>query len=69
VAQSGLVDIDAKFLQAVSPNLAVISVAAKNDYHYPHPSTLAALNKADAIVYTTAINGTIVMTLMKIRSA
>jgi len=53
---------DAQFLRAVSPSIAVISLAAQNDYGHPHPTTLAALKTSGAKVYTTPESGTVVVT-------
>lgn len=50
-----------RLLKDVSSQVAVISVAVKNDYRYPHPATLAALENAKAAIYTTAKNGIIVI--------
>lgn len=57
-SQNGM---NARFLSVVSPRIAVISVAARNDYHYPHSATLTALENANAAVYTTSANGTVVI--------
>lgn len=50
---------DAGFLRAVSPKVAVISVAMQNSYGHPHPETMTALRNAKVKVYTTAELGTI----------
>ena len=50
------------FLNAVSPNYAVISVGAGNDYGHPHPVTLQKLAAAGVKVYRTDLNGTITVT-------
>lgn len=52
----------AKFLKAVSPQYAAISVGAGNDYGHPTPSTLARLQKAGVTVLRTDQSGTIVFT-------
>lgn len=49
-----------KFLQAVSPAYAVISVGAGNDYNHPHPVILDRLAKSGAITLRTDQRGTIV---------
>lgn len=49
----------ARFLRAVAPEIAVISVGAGNDYHHPHPSTLRRLHELGARVYRTDERGTI----------
>jgi beta-lactamase superfamily II metal-dependent hydrolase len=49
-----------KFLQAVSPAYAVISVGAGNDYNHPHPVILERLAKSGIITLRTDQRGTIV---------
>lgn len=49
-----------EFLRAVSPQYAVISVGADNDYGHPTPTVLKRLNEAGAKVYRTDLSGTIV---------
>lgn len=49
-----------KFLQAVSPAYAVISVGAGNDYNHPHPVILDRLAKSGVITLRTDQRGTIV---------
>lgn len=51
----------AEFIEAVSPEIAVISCGAGNDYGHPHPETLAALENAGAEIYRTDISGTIIL--------
>ncbi|OPY58421.1 MAG: ComEC family competence protein [Pelotomaculum sp. PtaU1.Bin035] len=48
------------FLNAVSPQYAVISVGAGNDYHHPHQITLEKLKKAGVNVLRTDEKGTII---------
>ncbi|MCX5780275.1 MAG: MBL fold metallo-hydrolase [Firmicutes bacterium] len=48
------------FLAAVAPQFAVISLAAGNDYGYPHKVTLDRLAEAGIKIYRTDQNGTIV---------
>lgn len=49
-----------EFLGVVSPQYAVISVGADNDYGHPAPTVLKRLNEAGARVYRTDLSGTIV---------
>jgi beta-lactamase superfamily II metal-dependent hydrolase len=46
-----------RFLHAVRPEAAVISVGAVNDYHHPSPKTLARLRAVGARVYRTDEDG------------
>lgn len=48
------------FLKAVAPKYAVISLAADNEYHYPHKVTLDKLRKAGVKILRTDEKGTIV---------
>ncbi len=50
---------DLDFLRAVSPSCALISVAAKNGYHHPHPDALGRLDEVTSCVRQTAKEGTI----------
>ncbi len=47
------------FLTAVSPEIAVISVGAGNNYGHPAPETLSRLASAGAKVYRTDLHGTV----------
>jgi competence protein ComEC len=47
----------AKFLQAVQPWLAIISVGAGNEYHHPDPQTVERLQRAGARVLRTDTDG------------
>lgn len=49
------------FIQAVSPEYAVIGVGSPNDYGHPHQKTLDLLELLDISVYRTDRNGNIVM--------
>lgn len=49
----------AKFLQAVHPNVAVISVGQDNDYGHPTQTVLDRLEKAGIWVLRTDLSGTI----------
>lgn len=49
----------ARFLRAVRPEAAVISVGANNDYHHPAPATLRRLESAGARVYRTDLDGSV----------
>lgn len=51
-----------EFLQAVSPQYAVISCGADNSYGHPHKETLAALQDFGCEILRTDTMGTIVMT-------
>jgi competence protein ComEC len=48
-----------KFLQAVQPLIAVVSVGAGNEYHHPDAQTLARLERMGARVFRTDIDGPI----------
>jgi len=49
----------AAFLQAVDPQVALISVGADNDYGHPSAETIARLAAAEARIYRTDERGTI----------
>ncbi|MBM7581537.1 competence protein ComEC [Caldicoprobacter guelmensis] len=51
-----------KFLQAVQPQIAVISVGKGNDYGHPAPETIQKLKQVGAKIYRTDERGTIVIT-------
>ena len=48
-----------KFLQAVQPLLAIISVGTGNEYHHPDPQTIERLQQAGARVLRTDLDGPI----------
>lgn len=48
-----------KFLDMVSPSVAVISVGENNQYGHPYEDTLNKLNSRNILTYRTDINGTI----------
>jgi competence protein ComEC len=48
-----------KFLDAVGPEVAVISVGAHNDYGHPAPSTVRRLETGGADVFRTDLDGTV----------
>ncbi|MBQ8383291.1 MAG: MBL fold metallo-hydrolase [Clostridia bacterium] len=48
------------FLAAVSPEVAVISASADNDYGHPSPQTVSRLRALDCMVYRTDQSGTLV---------
>jgi competence protein ComEC len=50
------------FLQAVSPEAALISLGANNEYHHPHPSTLKKYDERKIKVYRTDTAGTLTVT-------
>lgn len=52
----------AEFLAAVSPQAAVISCGAQNDYGHPHAQTLRRLADAGCTVFRTDLSGDITMT-------
>jgi beta-lactamase superfamily II metal-dependent hydrolase len=49
----------ARFLRAVDPEIAVISVGENNDYHHPAAGTLRRLESGGAAVYRTDVDGTV----------
>jgi beta-lactamase superfamily II metal-dependent hydrolase len=49
----------AELLDAVKPEIAVVSVGARNDYHHPAPSTLRRLEAHGARVLRTDVDGTV----------
>jgi len=50
------------FLNIVEPEIAVYMAGAGNMYGHPHQETIDALNNMGAVIYGTAVNGTIVIT-------
>ncbi len=50
------------FLEAVSPEIAVISVGATNPYGHPSPATVARLRALGAAVHRTDRCGTLILT-------
>ena len=50
-----------QLLEAATPDTAVISAGKRNDYGHPSKTVLSALEKIDAQVYRTDIDGTIVL--------
>jgi competence protein ComEC len=49
------------FLNAVLPEIGIISVGENNDYGHPHESTLSRLRDADVDVYRTDLQGDVVV--------
>ena len=49
------------FLNEVSPEVAIISVGADNNYGHPTQSTLSKLESVGAYVYRTDIDGTVIV--------
>jgi competence protein ComEC len=49
----------ARFLDAVGPEIAVISAGAHNDYHHPAPGTLRRLEARGVHVFRTDLDGTV----------
>ena len=50
-----------EFLEAVKPEVALISVGIKNKFHHPHPSTLKKFTELGVKVYRTDLSGNIVV--------
>lgn len=55
-----------KFLDAVNPQFAVISVGKDNDYGHPNAETLQKFSSRGIEVYRTDESGTIVLKVMGI---
>ena len=51
-----------KFLDAVSPEIALISAGKGNDYKHPHPKALQRLQMRKVKIYRTDLHGTIRLT-------
>ena len=51
---------NSKFIEGISPDVAVISCGYKNQYGHPHKSTLDTLEKNNVLTYRTDILGNIV---------
>mgnify|MGYP000870738091 FL=1 len=49
------------FLQAVSPENAIISLGADNTYNHPHGETLRHLEGAEINIWRTDLRGTIIV--------
>ncbi len=52
---------NARFIEATQPEIAVISVGARNPFHHPAPSTLTKLRQVGAAVYRTDKNGSVII--------
>ena len=50
------------FLEAIDPQIAVISAGQGNRYGHPHPEVLDRLNQAGVQIYRTDLSGTITIT-------
>lgn len=50
-----------EFLEAVNPNLAVISVGKDNKYNHPNTEVIESLNKKNIKIYDTANQGDIIL--------
>jgi competence protein ComEC len=50
-----------QLLEATTPDTAVISAGRRNDYGHPSKTVLSALEKIDAQIYRTDIDGTIIL--------
>lgn len=51
-----------KYLNAVSPEFAILSYGADNSYGHPHEEVLERLENSNISVYSTALNGIITVT-------
>lgn len=56
---------DAEFIEAVSPELAVISVGKDNDYKHPSTETLRTISSLDIPIMRTDISGNISIRMTK----
>lgn len=62
VAHHGSADsLNYKFLQAVSPQYAVISCGADNPYGHPHEQTMDYISQLCSGVYRTDLQGTVII--------
>jgi len=52
-----------RFIEAVSPEIAIISLAAGNDYGYPQKDPIRYLTDAGSLIYRTDQVGTITVTV------
>ena len=50
-----------KFLKAVDPDVAIISVGKDNDYGHPHSKIVKRLNRLGIKAYRTDLSGTIIL--------
>jgi competence protein ComEC len=63
----------ARFLRAVAPKIAIVSVGASNDYGHPAPETLDRLARGGATIYRTDVDGDVAIetdgTAIKVHAA
>ena len=62
VAHHGSRHQDADLMKALDPQIAIISVGAKNSYGHPAPQAIAALTRLGAEVVRTDVSGSITIT-------
>lgn len=65
VAHHGSRFQDLNFMQALSPQISIISVGKDNSYGHPAPQTIAALSKIGSTVYRTDQDGALAINARK----